>query len=57
MGYQIECEYVNENGRYIKESHCTVYKSEKKAEEELCFRLSYLEAKGCTEVQGSVVEL
>lgn len=57
MGYQIECEYVNHKGRFVTERTCTVFSTEKEAEQELCDRLSLLESRGYTEVQGSVVEI
>lgn len=56
MEYQINYEY-KKNGRHWKTYLCTVFSSYKEADEVLCDTLSDLEAQGCTEVQGSVVEL
>ena len=56
MAYQIKYEY-RENGKLRRVYAGTVFEKRKDAENQLSEDLDNLKSKGCTDVQGDVVEI
>lgn len=57
VGYTYWYEYIETNGKRKRAERGTVFATKQEAQKELNYDMNFLEGRGCTKVNGKVVEV